>query len=222
MVGRPGPPGQPEPRPATVTRLPQAPAPAARAANRPEPGSRLPAHADRAEPWGGAAVNLIDMLRRGARQRVPSGPASGPQRALIIASFVSRVGNGLFNAAAILYFTLVVHLPATQVGAGLTIAGLSGLAAGIRGWAGAARGADGGPIAPLQRCPHAERRTPTDRPRDCPTPRRRSTPCPPGAGRTRWGEMPCRVRGRAAGRGADRRSACLGAGPGRCRGCGLR
>ncbi|MFJ9846958.1 MFS transporter [Kitasatospora sp. NPDC101155] len=47
------------------------------------------------------------------------------------ASFVSRVGNGLFNTAAILYFTLVVHLPATQVGAGLTIAGLSGLAAGI-------------------------------------------------------------------------------------------
>ncbi|MEV7782148.1 MFS transporter [Kitasatospora sp. NPDC088351] len=68
---------------------------------------------------------------RGFKQRVPSGPASGPQRALIIASFVGRVGNGLFNTAAILYFTLVVHLPATQVGAGLTIAGLSGLAAGI-------------------------------------------------------------------------------------------
>ncbi|MGA5817835.1 MFS transporter [Kitasatospora sp. NPDC094028] len=60
-----------------------------------------------------------------------SGPGSGPQRALIAASFVSRVGNGLFNTAAILYFTLVVHLPATQVGAGLTIAGLCGLAAGI-------------------------------------------------------------------------------------------
>jgi MFS family permease len=71
------------------------------------------------------------MLRRGSKRRVPNRPASGPQRALIIASFVSRVGNGLFNTAAILYFTLVVHLPATQVGAGLTIAGLSGLAAGI-------------------------------------------------------------------------------------------
>lgn len=59
------------------------------------------------------------------------GPESGPQRALIAASFVSRVGNGLFNTAAILYFTLVVHLPAAQVGAGLTIAGLCGLAAGI-------------------------------------------------------------------------------------------
>ncbi|MFB7468772.1 MFS transporter [Streptomyces sp. NPDC056224] len=71
------------------------------------------------------------MIKSGLGQRVPSGPDSGPQRALITASFVSRVGNGLFNTAAILYFTFVVHLPATQVGAGLTIAGLSGLAAGI-------------------------------------------------------------------------------------------
>ncbi|MBD0689738.1 MFS transporter [Streptomyces sp. CBMA123] len=63
------------------------------------------------------------MIRRGT--------GTGAQRALIAASFVSRVGNGLFNTAAILYFTLVVHLPATQVGAGLTIAGLCGLAAGI-------------------------------------------------------------------------------------------
>lgn len=56
---------------------------------------------------------------------------SGPQRALIIASFVSRVGNGLFNTASVLYFTLVVHLPAARVGVGLTIAGLVGLLAGI-------------------------------------------------------------------------------------------
>ncbi|MFD8707295.1 MFS transporter [Kitasatospora sp. NPDC059648] len=63
------------------------------------------------------------MLRRSADFR--------PQLALITASFVSRVGNGLFNTAAVLYFTLVVHLSAAQVGAGLTIAGLCGLAAGI-------------------------------------------------------------------------------------------
>ncbi|MFI7009833.1 MFS transporter [Streptomyces sp. NPDC050145] len=56
---------------------------------------------------------------------------TGAQRALIAASFVSRIGNGLFNAASVLYFTLVVHLPATQVGAGLTIAGLVGMAAGV-------------------------------------------------------------------------------------------
>ncbi|MFF0478185.1 MFS transporter [Streptomyces sp. NPDC004284] len=57
--------------------------------------------------------------------------SSGPQRALIVSSFISRVGNGLFNTASVLYFTLVVHLPAAQVGLGLTIAGLVGLLAGI-------------------------------------------------------------------------------------------
>ncbi|MCG6498775.1 MFS transporter [Kitasatospora sp. A2-31] len=70
------------------------------------------------------------MIRRGSGRRIPIGSA-GPQRALITASFVSRVGNGLFNTAAVLYFTFVAHLPAAQVGLGLTIAGLSGLAAGI-------------------------------------------------------------------------------------------
>jgi MFS family permease len=50
---------------------------------------------------------------------------------LIVSSFVNRVGNGLFNTAAALYFTLVVHLQAAEVGVGLTIAGLVGLLAGI-------------------------------------------------------------------------------------------
>ncbi|MGW5640607.1 MFS transporter [Streptomyces sp. NPDC003832] len=59
--------------------------------------------------------------------------ATGPERVLIAASFVNRVGNGLFNAASALYFTLVVGLPAVQVGAALTIAGLIGLCAGIPG-----------------------------------------------------------------------------------------
>ncbi|EPH45531.1 hypothetical protein STRAU_1405 [Streptomyces aurantiacus JA 4570] len=46
---------------------------------------------------------------------------------------MNRVGNGLFNTAAALYFTLVVGLPAVQVGAALTVAGLIGLLAGIPG-----------------------------------------------------------------------------------------
>lgn len=58
---------------------------------------------------------------------------NGPERVLIGASFVNRVGNGLFNAASALYFTLVVGLPAVQVGAALTIAGVIGLCAGIPG-----------------------------------------------------------------------------------------
>ncbi|MER7672528.1 MFS transporter [Kitasatospora sp. NPDC096128] len=71
------------------------------------------------------------MIMRNSGRGVDGGSASGAQRALITAGFVSRVGNGLFNTAAVLYFTLVVHLPAAQVGVGLTVAGLCGLAAGI-------------------------------------------------------------------------------------------
>ncbi|MFI6090603.1 MFS transporter [Streptomyces sp. NPDC051218] len=56
-----------------------------------------------------------------------------PERVLILASFVNRVGNGLFNAASALYFTLVVGLPPAQVGVALTVAGLLGLLAGIPG-----------------------------------------------------------------------------------------
>ncbi|MFI8763570.1 MFS transporter [Streptomyces sp. NPDC053792] len=73
------------------------------------------------------------MIGTGSKQRTSRAVAPyGPQRALIIASFVSRVGNGLFNTAAVLCFTLVVHLPAAQVGVGLTIAAVTGLLAGIQ------------------------------------------------------------------------------------------
>lgn len=58
-------------------------------------------------------------------------PQDRAQRAMIPATFVNFMGNGLFNTAAVLYFTLVVHLSAAQVGLGLTIAGLVGLAGGI-------------------------------------------------------------------------------------------
>ncbi|WP_329562847.1 MFS transporter [Kitasatospora sp. NBC_01266] len=58
-------------------------------------------------------------------------PERGPQRAMVLSSFVNRVGNGLFNTASVLYFTRVVHLPAGRIGLGLTIAGLIGLLAGV-------------------------------------------------------------------------------------------
>ncbi|MGF1428132.1 MFS transporter [Kitasatospora sp. LaBMicrA B282] len=58
-------------------------------------------------------------------------PARGPQRAMVLSSFVNRVGNGLFNTASVLYFTRVVHLPAGRLGLGLTVAGLIGLVAGV-------------------------------------------------------------------------------------------
>jgi MFS family permease len=72
------------------------------------------------------------MIEGGIARRISRVlPQTGPQRALVLSSFVNRIGNGLFNTASVLYFTLVVHLPAVQVGAGLTIAGLLGLLAGI-------------------------------------------------------------------------------------------
>ncbi|MEU7701483.1 MFS transporter [Streptomyces sp. NPDC039028] len=74
----------------------------------------------------------VDRTARTARVARVAGN-SGPERVLIAASFVNRVGNGLFNAASALYFTLIVGLPAAQVGSALTIAGLIGLAAGIPG-----------------------------------------------------------------------------------------
>jgi MFS family permease len=72
------------------------------------------------------------MIGTGVASRIGLAlPQSGPQRALVLSSFVNRVGNGLFNVASALYFTRVVHLPAAQVGIGLTVAGLVGLLAGI-------------------------------------------------------------------------------------------
>jgi MFS family permease len=72
------------------------------------------------------------MIARRLAERV-SGivPPAGPQRAMVPSTFVNLLGNGLFNTASVLYFTLVVHLGAAQVGVGLTVAGLVGLAAGI-------------------------------------------------------------------------------------------
>ncbi|GAA2013994.1 MFS transporter [Catenulispora yoronensis] len=54
-------------------------------------------------------------------------PEPGPQRALVASSFVNRLGTGMFVAVSALYFTLVVGIPARQVGTGLTIAGTAGL-----------------------------------------------------------------------------------------------
>jgi MFS family permease len=49
----------------------------------------------------------------------------------VLSSFVNRVGTGLFVTSSMLYFTLIVGLPAARVGAGLTLAGLVGLLAGV-------------------------------------------------------------------------------------------
>ncbi|UYM05752.1 MFS transporter [Solicola gregarius] len=46
-------------------------------------------------------------------------------------TLANTIGHGMFTVAAVLYFTRIQELPATEVGLGLTISGLFGLAAGI-------------------------------------------------------------------------------------------
>ncbi|MFD9035275.1 MFS transporter [Streptomyces sp. NPDC059567] len=58
-------------------------------------------------------------------------PDTGPQRVIAASNFVNTVGSGLYLTAGVLYFTQAVHLPASQVGLGLGIAGFVSLAVGI-------------------------------------------------------------------------------------------
>ncbi|MER5998257.1 MFS transporter [Nonomuraea angiospora] len=58
-------------------------------------------------------------------------PEAGPQRVLAASNFVYTLGSGLYLTAGVLYFTEGVHLPASQVGLGLGIAGIVSLALGI-------------------------------------------------------------------------------------------
>ncbi|WP_329255372.1 MFS transporter [Actinoallomurus sp. NBC_01490] len=58
-------------------------------------------------------------------------PDTGPQRVVAASNFVYTVGSGLYLTAGVLFFTQAVHLPASQVGLGLGIAGLLSLAVGI-------------------------------------------------------------------------------------------
>jgi hypothetical protein len=69
--------------------------------------------------------------------------ADGAQRAMLPCTFINRLGNGLFNTASVLYFTVVVRLSAAQVGIGLTITGVLGLGAGIQAGAVADRSGHG-------------------------------------------------------------------------------
>lgn len=71
------------------------------------------------------------MIKGGSGRLAALLPETGPQRALVLSSFVNRFGTGLFATSSMLYFTLIVGLPAAGVGAGLTLAGLIGLLAGI-------------------------------------------------------------------------------------------
>ncbi|MBO2447544.1 MFS transporter [Actinomadura barringtoniae] len=58
-------------------------------------------------------------------------PDGRPQRVIAAANFVNTVGSGIYLTAGVLYFTQAAHLPASQVGLGLGIAGVVSLVAGI-------------------------------------------------------------------------------------------
>ena len=81
---------------------------------------------------GGDSGMAGDGARHEASNRFPRWlsrvlPDPGPQRALVMSSFVNRVGTGMFLATSALYFTVIVGIPARQVGTGLSIAGLAAL-----------------------------------------------------------------------------------------------
>lgn len=58
-------------------------------------------------------------------------PERGPRRTLALATFISTIGSGLFMTGAALFFTRSVGLSVTQVGLGMGVAALVGLAAGV-------------------------------------------------------------------------------------------
>jgi hypothetical protein len=68
-------------------------------------------------------------LRRWTARVLPNG--GRPARLLAFATLLSTIGYGVYLIAGVLYFTRAVHLPAAQVGIGLTSAGAVSLTAGI-------------------------------------------------------------------------------------------
>ena len=58
-------------------------------------------------------------------------PERGPKRVFAASTLVMTFGFGLIMTSSALYFTRVVHLSTGEVGAGLSIAGLVGLVAGV-------------------------------------------------------------------------------------------
>ncbi|HEV3361043.1 MAG TPA: MFS transporter [Pseudonocardiaceae bacterium] len=72
---------------------------------------------------------LGTSVRRWTAGLLPQG--GRPARLLALATLASQTGYGVYLTAGVLYFTRAVHLPAGQVGVGLTVAGAVALAVGI-------------------------------------------------------------------------------------------
>jgi len=63
--------------------------------------------------------------------RIPLLPERGPRRVYAVTVLVNTIGSGLVLTSLVLYFTQVVHLSSSEVGLGLTLSALIGLAAGV-------------------------------------------------------------------------------------------
>lgn len=75
---------------------------------------------------GSAAAAAPERIGTIARLRNP--PGGSDARRMLTALFLDRVGNGVWASALVLYFTVVAHLSAGQIGALLGVAGLVGIA----------------------------------------------------------------------------------------------
>lgn len=66
--------------------------------------------------------------RRLVQRILPETPAA---RVMALATLINVTGNGIYVVVAVLYFTRIVGLSPTEVGVGLSIAGLFGLLSGV-------------------------------------------------------------------------------------------
>jgi hypothetical protein len=66
--------------------------------------------------------------RTGTIAQLRNPPGGHDARRMLAALFLDRAGNGVWNSALVLYFSVVAHLSAGQIGALLGVAGLVGIA----------------------------------------------------------------------------------------------
>jgi len=80
-----------------------------------------------ADPAAGSAATAVPK-RTGTIAQLRNPPGGSDARRMLAALFLDRVGNGVWASALVLYFTVVAHLSAGQIGALLGVAGLVGIA----------------------------------------------------------------------------------------------
>ncbi|MET8541471.1 MFS transporter [Kitasatospora sp. NPDC004799] len=96
---------------------------------------------------GAPAPRGVRALTRRALDRLP---ASRTARVFVLVAFVDAFGRGFFLAGSTLFYTQVIGLSAAQVGTGLSIAGLLGVACAIPIGRAADRFGDGPTLTALQ------------------------------------------------------------------------